>query len=236
MNQPQLIVALDTDSFKDAQNIVTRLKDSVHIYKVGSQLFTACGRDIMDFLMNQEKKIFLDLKFHDIPHTVANAVKSAILLTEDRNALMMLTLHTIGGLEMLQAAVQSAKETVKNLKCQRPLLVGVTVLTSDAKADNIHSLILERAQLAKDAGLDGVVASAQEAVMIREKFGKDFVIVTPGIRPEGHEAQDQKRVTTPAQAVANGSHFLVVGRPILQAPDPLQATQEILKEMSGDSR
>ena len=232
--KPQLIVALDIETFQEAERIVAVLGDSVEIYKVGSQLFTSCGRDIVDYLAQQKKKIFLDLKFHDIPSTVANAVRSAILLMEDHSALLMLTLHTIGGKEMLQAAVKAAQETADHLKMQKPLLVGVTVLTSDAPKDNMRSVILERAQLAKDSGLDGVVASAQEAAFIREQFGKDFVIVTPGIRSEGEDPGDQKRVMTPVQAIKNGSNFLVVGRPILQASDPRQAARDILDDIKKD--
>ena len=232
--KPQLIVALDIDTFQEAQRIVAALGDSVDIYKVGSQLFTSCGRDIIHYLIGEKKRIFLDLKFHDIPNTVANAVRSAILLMEDHSALLMLTLHTIGGKEMLQTAAKAAQETAGHLKIQKPLLVGVTVLTSDAPKDNIRAVILERAQLAKDSGLDGVVASAQEAAFIREKFGKDFVIVTPGIRPEGADAGDQKRVMTPVQAIKNGSNFLVVGRPILQASDPRQAARDILDDIKKD--
>ncbi len=239
MNKPQLIVALDVDTLEEAQKVVETLGKNVQIYKVGSQLFTACGPDVVRYLMKQGKKIFLDLKFHDIPNTVANAVRSALLIREGQESIFMLTLHTVGGKEMLEAAAKAAREAAENLKTQKPLLVAVTVLTSDTPKDNIRSLILERAKLAQESGLDGVVASAQEAALIREKFGKDFVIVTPGIRSQGQDPGDQKRVTTPVQAIKNGSDFLVVGRPIVEARDPLKAAREILQDIQkvlGDSR
>ena len=144
---------------------------------------------------------------------------------------MMCTLHALGGLEMLRAATEAARKEAQAKGVERPLLVAITVLTSEARKDNIPRLVLERAALAKQAGLDGVVASSQEAALIRREFGKDFVIVTPGIRPKDSAVGDQKRVTTPADAIANGSDFLVVGRPVVSAPDPASAAKEILKEI-----
>ncbi len=257
MKKPELIVALDVDSLAELQEIVDGIGDAVKIYKVGSQVFTSCGPAAARFLMARGKEVFLDLKFHDIPNTVAHAVANAVNLStavgrssltasgqEVRmGELLMYTVHTSGGEEMMRAASQAAAQTAETLKVRRPLTVGVTVLTSqDQKtqaagltggevSDNILTLVLKRAEAAKRAGLDGVVSSCAEASAIRKEFGKDFVIVTPGIRPAGADVGDQKRVATPSLAVQNGSSFLVVGRPIVKAPDPQQAALKILEEM-----
>jgi orotidine-5'-phosphate decarboxylase len=231
-HNPQLIVALDVDTLEEAKTLVGRLNGDVGIYKVGSQLFTACGPAVVRHLLKAGKKVFLDLKFHDIPNTVANAVSAAVGLNEGERGIFMCTLHTSGGGEMLRRAVAAATKTAHNIGVMQPLLVGVTILTSEAKRDNILKLVLESARLARESGLNGVVASCQEAVAIRNKFGDDFVIVTPGIRPEGSQAEDQKRVATPQEAMASGSDFLVVGRPIIKADNPSVVTRRILSIMS----
>ena len=220
-----------TITLKEAKILIDSLEPVVDIFKVGSQLFTACGPGIVRHLMERGKKVFLDLKFHDIPNTVANAVSSAVRLSDGKNSLLMLTLHIVGGAQMLKEAVSAAQKTAQDLNVQRPFLVGITVLTSDAKVDNIRDIVLQRAQLAKACGLDGVVASSQEANVIRQELGEDFIIVTPGIRPVGSSAGDQKRITTPSDAVIHGSHFLVVGRPIVKASNPLESAKQILKEI-----
>ena len=247
MKKSQLIVALDVETLNEVRILIEKLGKSVDIYKVGSQLFTACGPAVVRFIEAQGKKVFLDLKYHDIPNTVASAVTAAVNLSValERNlepsrrnkinqlGIFMMTVHASGGVDMMQAAVESAAKTAKTIGVPKPLLVGVTVLTSIEKNDTIRSLVLERAALAKKAGLDGVVASCDEAKAIREKFGKDFVIVTPGIRPSGSEAQDQQRIATPKIAVESGSDYLVVGRPIVQVADPVKAAQVILEEING---
>ena len=227
----QLIVALDVATLDEAKKLVRALDGIVDTFKVGSQLFTACGPEVVRYLLREGKEVFLDLKFHDIPNTVAGALAAAVNITEGGRGIMMCTLHALGDLEMLEAAAQAARKEARITGVKRPLLVAITVLTSEARKDNIPRLVLERAALAKQAGLDGVVASSQEAALIRREFGKDFVIVTPGIRPKGSAAGDQKRVTTPADAIANGSDFLVVGRPVVNAPDPAAAAKQILKEI-----
>ena len=227
----QLIVALDVATLDEAKKLVRALDGIVDTFKVGSQLFTACGPEVVRYLLREGKEVFLDLKFHDIPNTVASAVAAASHITEGGRGIMMCTLHALGGLEMLQAAAQAARKEARITGVKRPLLVAITVLTSETKKDNIPRLVLERAALAKEAGLDGVVASSQEAALIRREFGKDFVIVTPGIRPKGSAVGDQKRVTTPADAIVHGSNFLVVGRPVVNAPDPAAAAKQILKEI-----
>lgn len=227
----QLIVALDVATLDEAKRLVRALEGTVDIFKVGSQLFTACGPEVVRYLLREGKEVFLDLKFHDIPNTVAAAVAAAVHITEGGRGIMMCTLHALGGLEMLQAAAQAARKEAQITGVKRPLLVAITVLTSEAKKDNIPRLVLERSALAKEAGLDGVVASSQEAALVRREFGKDFVIVTPGIRPKNSAVGDQKRVTTPAEAIVHGSNFLVVGRPVVNAADPAAAAKQILKEI-----
>jgi len=232
-----LILALDLENFEQASKIVDELGDVLDIIKVGSQMFTAYGPFILRYLQSRGKKIFLDLKFHDIPNTVASAVNSAVGLSVnpaqegDFAPVYMLTVHTSGGQEMLEAAVKAAKEQAKLLNVARPLIVGVTVLTSTLKDEGTAHLVLERARLAQRSGLDGVVASVEEAASIRRELGEDFLIVTPGIRPADAALNDQKRVATPKGAIQEGSNFLVVGRPILQASSPQAATLSILKEM-----
>jgi len=241
----QIIVALDVDTFEEAQALVDTLSPVVNVFKVGSQLFTACGPVIIRHILARGKEVFLDLKFHDIPNTVGNAIISASrlggtvhdVLTQDgekiepTKGLLMCTVHTMGGDEMLKAAVEKSRQQAEILKVRKMAIIGITVLTSDAKADSIHGLVLERAKLAKDAGLDGVVSSSQEAAIIRQEFGDDFIIVTPGIRSQGAQVGDQKRVTTPKEAILNGSNYLVVGRPVVKAEDPLLAANNILKEI-----
>ena len=234
----QLVLALDLETFQEARKLIDDVGDSVEIFKVGSQMFTAYGPLITRYLQSKGKKVFLDLKFHDIPNTVASAVKSAVGLgvSPSNDAafepLFMLTVHTAGGKEMLEAAVLAGGTQAKALGVARPLIVGVTVLTSTAKDADLESLVLERARLAQRAGLDGVVASVEEAARIRRELGPEFLIVTPGIRPAEASLNDQKRVATPQAAILQGSNFLVVGRPIIQAPSPRMAVQRILEEMN----
>ncbi|MEI6438523.1 MAG: orotidine-5'-phosphate decarboxylase [Candidatus Omnitrophota bacterium] len=248
MNAKQkLILALDVPTFEEARIIVETLGDAVAVYKVGFQLFTAYGPFIVRYLQAQGKQVFLDLKFHDIPNTVASGVASAVGLSVPQHEaldaaggktgkfapLLMLTVHTQGGAEMMKAAAEAARKRAQELGVPKPLIVGVTVLTSDAPGANVSQLVLERAKLAQASGLDGVVSSAQEAAMLRRELGKDFVLVTPGIRPADGDAGDQKRVETPASAIRAGASFLVIGRPILKAKDPRKAAEAILAEIAA---
>lgn len=239
MSKDKLIVALDVETLKEAKSVVELLSPAVNIFKVGSQLFTSLGPEIIYFLAEKKKKVFLDLKYHDIPNTVANAVGAAVGINQqikNKDAgVFMMTVHTLGGQEMLIRAAQAAQEKAKSLKINKPLVVGITVLTSDEEKKDTAAVVVERAKLAKKSGLDGVVASSSEASIIRQSLGKDFVIVTPGIRPSGVDVGDQKRVTTPKEAIHNGSDFLVVGRPILKAANPLKAAKEILEEIKNNS-
>lgn len=240
----QLIVALDVDTLEEVRTLVDSLSSVVDIFKVGSQIFTSCGPAAVRFIQAREKKVFLDLKYHDIPNTVANAVRSAVGLStgvhqvadnadvnKTPQSIFMYTLHVAGGKKMLQAAVEASMQQAAKLKVTKPFALGITVLTSEEKKDNIQHLVLERAHLAKESGLDGVVASSQEARQIRQELGEDFIIVTPGIRPKEADTHDQQRCATPAEAKASGSDYLVIGRPIVKAKDPLAAAKSILKEI-----
>lgn len=223
----QLIVALDVDTFKEAKKIVDKIYPDAKIFKVGSQLFTACGPRIVEYLNKKKAKIFLDLKFHDIPNTVASAVLAAARL-----GVYMLTLHAQGGREMMRAAVKALRVFKKSTGQSVPKMVGVTVLTSQVRTD-AKQAVAHLARLAKGCGLDGVVCSVQECGLVRRKMGKDFLIVTPGIRPSGEAAQDQKRIATPRQAARAGSNFIVVGRPVVKAKSPAQAARDIIEELAS---
>lgn len=225
----RLIVALDYPKAADARKLVSILDESVVTYKVGKQLFTAEGPDLVCQLVRAGKQVFLDLKFHDIPNTVAGAVRSAAAL-----GVSMLTVHASGGTNMLQAAVRAASECSKP-----PLILAVTVLTSLSDQDlqilgvpgRVADQVLRLAAIASDCGCQGIVASAHEAREIRRALGEGFAIVTPGVRPAGADRGDQARVVTPADAIAAGATHIVVGRPITAAPDPLQAAEAILAEL-----
>jgi len=215
----KLILALDVDSLSKAKYFISTLYPYIKIFKVGLQLFTACGPKVIDFVSQKGGEVFLDLKLFDIPNTVAQAVRQAVRLK-----VKMLTLHISGGSEMLKAAVAAAKDEAAKIKVKPPLLIGVTVLTSQ-KAEPGEILKLANAGL--DCGLDGVVCSARETAFLKTSIKRKFIIVTPGIRPGGASADDQKRTATAAEALESGSDFLVIGRPILQAPDPLKALKEL---------
>jgi orotidine-5'-phosphate decarboxylase len=219
----KMILALDVADLKTALVFVKKLCSHIDFFKVGPVLFTAYGPKVVAMVHKNGGEVFLDLKFHDIPNTVANAVRQAVRLK-----VKMLTMHTSGGQEMLSRAAQAAKEEAAKLKIKKPILLGITVLTSDKSKINTKAEVVRRAKLAQSAGLDGVVCSAHEAAMVRKACGKDFIIVTPGIRPKGSEPADQKRVATAQDAIAAGANYIVVGRPILEAKDPLAAAKDIL--------
>lgn len=217
---PKLILALDVDNFSKAKYFINRLYPKIKIFKVGSQLFTVCGPKIIEFIRRKKAEAFLDLKFFDIPNTVAHTVCQAVRLK-----VKMLTLHILGGEDMLKTAVKAAKQESQRLKIRRPLLIGVTVLTSQQADSNT---ILRLAKTGLDCGLDGVVCSAQEVKFLRKHFKKNFILVTPGIRLNKVSGDDQKRTATAQEAIQAGSDFLVIGRPILEAEDPLAVVKEIL--------
>ena len=231
MKQPEIIVALDLPSAAEIEGVVDTLGDVIGFYKIGLELFTAAGPQALEPVSRRGKRIFLDLKLHDIPRTVANSVKTACRL-----GVNLMTVHAGGGRDMLKAASEAAGE----MGDTAPRIVAVTVLTSLNDAD-LSELGVSRAvsdhalslgELAISAGIDGLVCSVQEAPLFREKLGADPILVTPGIRPADTAVGDQKRVATPAMAVEAGADFLVVGRPILQAASPRQAAIDILTEMT----
>jgi orotidine-5'-phosphate decarboxylase len=231
MNDPKIIVALDYPQASPALELVQRLEPSLCRLKVGKELFTVAGPQLIEKLQTRGFDVFLDLKFHDIPNTTAQACKAAASL-----GVWMVNVHALGGRRMMETA-REALEHVAN----RPKLIAVTVLTSMAQED-LHGigitatpaeLVLRLAELAKASGLDGVVCSAQEATVLRQQCGKDFCLVTPGIRPANASANDQSRIMTPQAALEAGSSYLVIGRPITQATNPLNALKEISIEIGG---
>ena len=236
-SNPKLIVALDVETLAEAKSLVELLSPAVDIFKVGSQLFTACGPEAVRFIQEKGKEVFLDLKYHDIPNTVSNAVQAAVKSLavggKDKRSVLMYTMHIVGGEEMLKKSVDAARKSAQENGLRVPLSLGITVLTSEQSSEGTKQVVLARALLAKKAGLDGVVASVEEVPMLRKELGKDFIIVTPGIRLEATDVGDQKRVATPSLAVKSGSNFLVVGRPIVKAENPLKAAKEILKEIEA---
>jgi len=227
---PRIIVALDFAETSRALALVAHLRPDECRLKIGKELFTCGGPALVEKLLAQDFQVFLDLKFHDIPSTVAQACKAAAAL-----GVWMINVHTLGGRKMLEAA----REAVEN-SAQRPLLIGVTLLTSMEDIDlreigiaaTVEDQAVRLAGLAQQAGLDGIVCSAQEARSLRVRYGPDFCLVTPGIRPAGADVQDQRRVMTPSQAMQAGADYLVIGRPVTQAADPRQALQAIRAEIA----
>jgi orotidine-5'-phosphate decarboxylase len=231
--EEKLIVALDVSSLEEAKRLLDELKGLVKIFKVGSRLFTAYGPPAVKLVQDMGGKVFLDLKFHDIPSTVAMACEAAADLEVD-----FLTLHTLGGFGMMETAITTLYQREK-----RPKLLGVTILTSlneaflqDVMGTSRRSLeeeVLHLAHFAKSAGLDGVISSPEEVTTIRKELGKDFLIVTPGIRPSDSYTgqEDQVRTTTPREALEKGVDHLVIGRPIIQSKNPRDAALSVLKEM-----
>jgi orotidine-5'-phosphate decarboxylase len=222
----RLIVALDVSNAAAAQALVQRIGDAAGIYKVGLQLFTAEGPELVRELVSSGRRVFLDLKLHDIPNTVSHAVKAAVELGAH-----MLTVHASGGAAMLRAATEAAGSRIN--------ILAVTVLTSLNDEDmqeigvsgRLSDQALRMAALAQSAGCQGIVSSPREAQLIRKSLGEGFAIVTPGVRPAGSDTHDQQRIATPAQAISNGASHIVVGRPITHASDPARAAAAIISEM-----
>jgi orotidine-5'-phosphate decarboxylase len=236
MADNRLIVALDFHSMDKVEALVMKLGDSVIYYKVGMELFYSVGSPAIEYLCKQGKEVFLDLKLHDIPNTTAQGLGSLTKL-----GATMLNVHASGGYTMMKTAVENLQKQADQSGIARPKLIAVTILTSMNESDwaglgqetPIKEQVVRLAKLAKQAGLDGVVASPQEAAAIRAACGKDFMIVTPGVRPVGVAVNDQSRIATPASALESGASHLVIGRPITAAEDPREAALSIIKEMEA---
>ena len=231
----RLIVALDVDTLDAALDMVERLDGLVRRFKIGSQLFTAAGPTAVEAVRKRGGEVFLDLKYHDIPNTVAGAAREAA-----RMGVFMFNVHASGGLAMMRAGTEA--KTAAGAGDRRPLVIAVTVLTSLDRAalsrelgvaSSVEGHVLHLCRLAKEAGLDGCVASPNEISTIRNQLGAEWVIVTPGVRPAGADINDQSRIATPGAAARAGAHYLVVGRPITAAADPRAAAGAILTEISG---
>ena len=235
MSQNQLIVALDVESLAAANELVTTLSDKVKWFKIGKQLFTAVGPASVKLLREAERDTFLDLKFHDIPNTVAGAVTSGTSIGAN-----MINMHASGGLEMMRAAAEATEKQASELGIPKPTLLGVTILTSIEEAIFQRDVGTQRkladqvaylAELSQRAGLDGVVASPLEIGLIRKVCGDNFVVVTPGVRPAWAGSDDQQRVMTPAEAIDAGADYIVVGRPITASDNPREAARRVLQEI-----
>lgn len=238
-NRQRLIVALDMDTAGEALDLARQLQPYVGMFKVGMQLFYGAGPTVVQQLKDLGGRVFLDLKLHDIPNTVGRAAAALTRLGAD-----MINVHAGGGLAMMAEAARAVRQEAERLRVTPPLLIAVTVLTSiDRQVMNqelqIGGPVLEQvvhwARLARQAGLAGVVASPLEAGAIRSACGPEFTIVTPGVRPAGADRGDQRRVLTPAQAIEQGASYLVIGRPITGAGDPVQAARLIVREMDGEA-
>ena len=231
----KIIFALDVDHFSEAQRWVKLLKDRIGIFKVGKQLFTHSGPKVIDMILQKGQKVFLDLKFHDIPNTVAKAGEEAT-----KHNVTMFNLHALGGFEMMKKTAEASRAVAKTAGIPKPLILAVTILTSmDEEAIKdvgiqgpIPEQVARLASLSAKAGMDGVVASPQEIRIIRQKCGDKFLVVTPGTRMPSSKPDDQKRTLTPKEAVAAGADYLVIGRPIKEAKDPLEAVEKIVEDMS----
>jgi len=229
-----IIAALDVPTAEAAMELAQKIAPAVGGFKIGSELFTAAGPEVVRRIRATGAAVFLDLKFHDIPNTVAGAVASAVRLD-----VQMLTVHAAGGVDMLKAAEQSAQETAWELGHAPPLVLGVTVLTSlDSHAlsqigldPNVGRQVRRLANMAAQAGLRGLVCSPLEVAELRQMLTAGVQLVTPGIRPEMNSANDQKRTLTPREAIAAGANWLVIGRPIHAAPDPRAAAEKILESL-----
>jgi orotidine-5'-phosphate decarboxylase len=232
----RLIFALDVDEFAAAEKWVSQLHENVGLFKIGKQLFTKCGPSVVQMVLERGGDVFLDLKYHDIPNTVAKAAVEACKL-----GVKMFNVHALGGFEMMQKTAAEVDAYCTSAGIERPIMLAVTILTSSTE-ETLQGVGIDRpvaemvprlARLAKDAGFDGVVASPKEVELIRAACGADFQIVTPGVRPSFAAMDDQKRVATPADAITAGATALVIGRPISAADNPLEAAGRILDEIEA---
>ncbi len=234
----ELVLALDVYDIDLVKKYITDLKGRVKYFKVGNQLFTSFGPEVVRMITENGISVFLDLKYHDIPNTVEQAARAAVRL-----GVSIMNVHTVGGLEMMKRAVSGAKDEAAKLGIPAPVVLGVTVLTSMDKElyaecfgnkTSVSDTVLFLCSQAKKAGLDGVVASPMEIRLIKDAAGEGFKVLTPGIRPKWASADDQKRIATPKEAVKSGADYIVVGRPILKSHNPFDAANKILEEMETE--
>lgn len=232
----KIVLALDVDTLEEAKSLILQLKDYVGVFKVGLQLYTQNGNEIIDFMTGQDLEFFLDVKLMDIPNTVAKASENIV-----KRGANFFNIHTLGGAEMMKECVKSAKAAALALKRKEPLILGVTILTSISDEilqseleinKKASDYALKLAELAKESGLSGVVASTWEARKIKEICGKDFKVLCPGIRPEWSLKGDQKRAATPRAAIEEGADFIVIGRAVTSAEDKIEAMEKIYNEIS----
>ncbi|TKJ34055.1 orotidine-5'-phosphate decarboxylase [bacterium (candidate division B38) B3_B38] len=229
-----LIIALDVPAADRALELVNLLRGKVGMFKVGSQLFTSAGPQLVQEIVSGGDNVFLDLKFHDIPRTVVNAAIEAVKM-----GVSMFNLHTMGGMEMMRLTVHETARYCSAFKLRRPKIVGVTVLTSLDQEnlqrmglkESVDEMVIRLSLLALEGGLDGVIASPREIRAIRGACGEGFIIVTPGIRPSWASADDQRRFSTPREAIEAGADYIVIGRPITGSKDPLLSLERILSEL-----
>lgn len=233
----RIILALDVDTIKEAEELVSELKDYVGYFKVGLQLFTSCGYEPFEMIKKYKAKAFFDGKFHDIPNTVART--SVNLLNKGIN---FFDVHTSGGSKMLNTTVKLSKEYAKKYNMPEPTIIGVTLLSSFGQKTlttelgvnkSLEEYVLNLAEVAKEVGLDGVLASASEAKEIRKHMGNDFIIICPAIRPTWSVVNDQVRVVTPTDAIKSGVDYMVIGRPVTQAEDKISAIKMIISEIEN---
>lgn len=232
----RIILALDVDNINEMRDLVIELKDYVGFFKVGLQLITSCGFDVFRVIKDLGGRAYCDLKFHDIPNTVAHACSNLV-----KHEIDFFNIHIQGGSKMVSQAVKASRETAKSLKLDPPTILGTTLLSSFGQRTlnqelcvekNIEEYILQLAQVAKENGLDGIVAGASEARKIRQLFGEDFIILCPATRPTWAAVNDQVRVDTPTEAINSGVDYLVIGRPITDAPDKISAINLIIDEIN----
>ena len=231
----RIIVALDVNSIEELEKLIDKLRPVIKIIKIGSELFTSCGIEAVDVVRRKGCKPFLDLKYHDIPNTVKNAGLECL-----RMGVKIFNLHASGGRDMMMQCAESVREEAVKTGKRAPIMLAVTLLTSMDKGalgdlgidQDTDDFVKRLALLARDSGMDGVVCSAQEALLMREKLGHDFLLITPGIRPKGSDSNDQQRIMTPVDAIRNGSSYLVIGRPITQSDNPVGILRTINSDIS----
>lgn len=233
--EDRIIVALDVNDIDEMTKLVDQLRPVIKIFKIGCELFTSCGIQAIEVVRRKGCKVFLDLKYHDIPNTVIKAARAAA-----KQNIFMFTVHAMGGLAMMKGAAEAAKEEAARLNITPPLILGVTVLTSFDKKDMqsvgidgaVQDEVLRLVQLCQKARLDGIVVSPKEVPIIRKAAKEGFIIVTPGIRPLWSQQDDQKRVATPREAIEMGADYLVIGRPITGHEEPRAAAEKIIEEIN----